>query len=184
LHPTASRTSDYSCNRLFLQHERPSTHDPGTDFAPLPVKWMPEYFDKFRSRELARNAADADADVPGQSSAPVSPLLSPRHVHNGHTLPSRRCEYPASSAWQPRGLFRRTAPARALQIPSGYRHHSASVRRTTVDGWCRRRLPFRCEFPPVPTSQKIVNLALSPAMVLSRERIDTGTYLSFGAMRK
>ena len=42
---------------------------------------MPEYFDKFRSRELARNAADADADVPGQSSAPVSPLPSPRHVH-------------------------------------------------------------------------------------------------------
>jgi hypothetical protein len=30
----------------------------------------------------------------------------------------------------------------------------------------------RC--PPVPKSQKIVNLALSPAMILSRERIDAG----------
>jgi hypothetical protein len=32
----------------------------------------------------------------------------------------------------------------------------------------------RRECPPVPKSQKIINLALSPAVILGRERIDAG----------
>jgi hypothetical protein len=49
----------------------------------------------------------------------------------------------------------------------------------TLNGHLRLERP-RCfliprrECPPVSKSQKIVNLALSPAMILSRERIDAG----------
>jgi hypothetical protein len=38
----------------------------------------------------------------------------------------------------------------------------------------RCSLTPRRECPPVTKSQKIINLALSPAMVLGRERIDAG----------
>ena len=53
------------------------------------------HLDKFRSRELARPHNQADAGAPGQSSVPASPLLSPPHVHDGHTLRFRCCGCPA-----------------------------------------------------------------------------------------
>ena len=53
-------------------------------------------------------------------------------------------------------------------------HRAFPVLTTDVFDRPSRFLIPRRECPPVPKSQKIINLALSPAVILGRERIDAG----------